>query len=280
MTIADSSRFRKTYSYYRQQPVPERPTIVTEVSETIVRVGNVTLMDVFAARPATGTTGDVFYATDVCESFFFSGSTWFPFFGPGSLGTTPTSSGSFSLLSAASNVTASFTNDKDSWLFTMVPGSQTHSDTGYAGGNRAVWSLASPITGSSELIVVVQHSEAPTQNEQQLGIGFLTSSFPSVEVALALTLSSSGRTDLVADNDSRIESTLGLSRHSWLRLRFNTLTLTGSRAQSVDNGVSWSTMAEGGIPAGMYKWGILHTTTGPTLTSASCRILSYKLSAF
>ncbi len=121
----DRTRFRKTYSFYRQEPRPAtlylEKEVITIVSETIVREGTV-FVDQFNARPSPSFQGAVFYCTDVCESFFYSGSQWLPFFGAGKLGTVPPSTSSWTPLSSYG--TGTLRADKDAWLFHLSASQQ------------------------------------------------------------------------------------------------------------------------------------------------------------
>lgn len=116
----DRTRFRKTYSFYRQEPLPAtlflETDVVTVVSETIVREGSM-FVDKYSARPSPSFQGAVFYATDTAQSFFYSGSQWLPFFGAGKLGVVPPATASWAPKSSYG--TGSMALDRDSWLFTM-----------------------------------------------------------------------------------------------------------------------------------------------------------------
>lgn len=245
-TTTDNTRYRKTYSFFRQTPQVDVPRTIIEVSETIVRIGSMMYADAFSARPVTGATGDVFYATDVREAFFYSGSMeWRPFFDAGRLGTAPGALPVSNSSSSSTGLSSSFQNDRGAWELRVPVLSQS---IAAAGVSAWVWSWPDQLTSSYQATVALQLATVPTIVDSTVSVfvGAFTGSgdFVFSGVALDTTGTHNALAGVAKGNSSSIDfapSYEGGNGVIWARMQFTSSGgnqfFTASTGQN--NGTTW-----------------------------------------
>lgn len=284
----DRTRFRKTYSFYRQEPHPAtlylETNTVTVVSETIVREGSV-FVDQFSARPSPSFQGALFYCTDVCESFFYSGSAWRPFFGAGKLGTVPSDPSAWTQYSTYG--TGTLVSDRDAWLMS-VPIAELP-----PGPDPALLVWVSPSTMQTGTVttvtLAVQNSTSVTSSVSAFGAMYVSGAgtlFDSLVLTMAKFDPHNEDGDVaVFGTVSGVETALtssvekGSNQEVWLRYVV-TSSLTSSLTASMggNGGTTWRPIGNGSFVTAPPV--VLSPAVGLIIVpgmdvSASVRFLSY-----